>query len=338
KGKAISTFISYALHQAKKVSGDQRDRMVNEVKATLDYLMNPNLESVEIFRSILAFNISKLFYMSESWVRAIIYALFPIDNMNLWKIAWESYISYNNLNQKIYEILKDHYEKAVIENSNLSLSTKSIEGLAGHIMLLYFYDLANLEKDSIVSKFFDIMDIEARSRAMWFVLRIWDNHKNTNLESKFLSKILTIWSYRIEFMKTSDSLKFNEYFQELRWYALLFDKLPVGESQLSLLIEVLDIMGGEVGASGIFLIDAIRKYIDINPYGVLQVIELYCKKTGNMVFLIGNVNKIITIINDITEKNELDNFKEIIWKITNILLEYNHYEIKEAPFFKKLNI
>ncbi|MHA1147759.1 MAG: serine/threonine-protein kinase [Promethearchaeota archaeon] len=337
KGNIVLTFISYALYHARKIDRDEKSKMIPEVKETLEKLINPEIESVKIIRSILAYNLYNLFFLDENWTRSKIDLIFPLENQDLWKIAWESYISYNNLNQKAYKILEEHYKKAIIEYDDLSFSRKAIEGIASHIVLLFVHNLVELEENSIVFHFFERSDVEARSRAMWFNLKIWDSYKNTDQQSNILSKLLELWKFRIKRIKTADSSKIDGFYKELQWYVNLFDKLPVGNDQILILIEVLGLTAGKLSVSRLFMLDVIKKYIDINPMEVLQVIELLLKGSSNILLFSGNDLKIIEIINEIIKKRGINEYKDIIRRIAENLIEKANFEITKAEFYKDLN-
>lgn len=339
KGNVILTFISYALYHARNINRDKKNKMTPEVKETFEKLLNPEDESVKIIHSILAYNLFNLFYLNENWTISKINSIFPLENQDLWKIAWESYISYNNLNQKVFKILKEHYEKAITEYNVLSFSRKTIEGIASHIMLLFVHNLVNLEENSIVSNYFEYLDVEARSRAMWFNLKIWDSYKNTEQESYILSRLLELWKYRIEKIKSVDSSKIERlFYKELQWYVNLFDKIPVGKEQISILIDVLELTEGKLSASRLFTLDVIKKYIDISSMEVLQVIELLLKGSENILLFRGNDIKIIDIINEIIKKKGFNEYKDIIRRIAEILIELANFEITKTEFFKDLNL
>ena len=338
KGNIVLTFISYALYIARNIDRDEKNKMTLEVKETFEKLINPEVEDIKIIRSILAYNLHNLFFLDENWTRSKINAIFPLENQDLWKIAWESYISYNNLNQKVFTILEEHYKKAIAEYNVLSFSRKSIEGIASHIMLLFVHNLVNLEENSIVYNFFERLDVEARSRAMWFNLKIWDSYKNTDQQLNILSKLLELWKYRIERIKSVDSLEINGFYKELQWYINLFDKLPVGKDQILILIDVLELTEGKLSVSRLFMLDVIKKYIDISSMEVLKVIELLLKGSENILLFTGNDMKIIDIINEVIKKKGINEYKDIIRKIAENLIEMANFEITKADFYKDLNI
>ncbi|KKM03481.1 hypothetical protein LCGC14_1774000 [marine sediment metagenome] len=338
KGNIVLTFISYALYHARSIDRNEKSKMVPEVKETFEKLIDPENESVKIILSILAYNLYNLIYLDEEWTKSKIDIIFPLDNQDLWKIAWESYISYNNLNQKVYKILEEHYKKAIIEYNDLSFSRKANEGFASHIVLLFIHNLVDLEENSIVYHFFEHSDVEARSRAMWFNLKIWDNYKNTDQQSNILAKLLELWSYRIKRKKTAVTSKSDDDFKEFQWYVNLFDKLPIGKDQILILIDVLELTAEKLSNSRLFMLDTIKKYIDITPLEVLQVIELLLKGSENILLFTGNDMKIIDIIDKIIKKEGINEYKDIIRRIAENLIEKANYEIIKAEFYKDLNL
>ncbi|MBD3212464.1 MAG: protein kinase [Candidatus Lokiarchaeota archaeon] len=338
RGNIVQTFFSYALYHARRVGQDEKSKMVIEVKETLENLINPKKESVEIIHSILAYNLFNLFYLDEEWTKSKIELIFPIENQDLWKIAWESFISYNYLNQKAYKILEEYYKKAIYEYNDLSFSNKAIEGLASHIILLFVHNLADFKEGSIVHHFFEHSDVKARSRAMWFNLKIWDSYKNTEQQSNILDKLLELWKYRLEKIKNVNPSKIEVFNKELQWYVNLFDKLPIGKDQILILNDILKLTVEKLSSPRLFLLDVIKKYVDITPMEVLKVIELLLKGSENILLVTGNDQKIIDIIDEIIKTKGLDAYKDIIRRIVEELIEKANFEITKAEFYKDLNL
>jgi len=86
------------------------------------------------------------------------------------------------------------------------------------------------------------------------------------------------------------------------------------------------------------MLDTIKKYIDITPLEVLQVIELLLKGSENILLFTGNDMKIIDIIDKIIKKEGINEYKDIIRRIAENLIEKANYEIIKAEFYKDLNL
>ncbi|KKM19034.1 hypothetical protein LCGC14_1659720, partial [marine sediment metagenome] len=146
KGIILDTFFQYAFYRARILDSPKSNIMALEVEDKLNKLLNPEIESVKIIRSIISQHLTDLYYLNEQWISTKISILFPRENRDLWKIAWESYVIYNKLNVTIYPQLKEHYKIAITEMMNL-ISGRALEYLAYHIIFLYVNEIEDLSED-----------------------------------------------------------------------------------------------------------------------------------------------------------------------------------------------
>ncbi len=338
KGNLILTFLSYAVYHGRNMDITKKDKMTSEVKEVFNKLLDPGIGSAEIIRSILCSHLNIIFYLNKEWLLSNIKELFPEKNKDLWRIGWESYIAYSDLNPIIYEVLRNDYRNAIVEFQKYSFSNKMSKGLAGHIILLYVYDLAELNDKSIIHLFFENVDLQTRSNAMWFILHLWDNNKGTAQEGKILHKILNIWEYRINQIQNIESLDLKKFERELKWYPRLFNKLPKGELQIMILTKVIELIEGRIETSIIDIMDVLKKYTEKYPNLVLKNIEYLLKGSQESYFIGRDEIKIIKIMEIIAEKGGIKVFRNELKKITELLLSKGHYEIKNAQFYPSLNI
>lgn len=338
KGDVLLTFFAYALYSARNLKLPEEDRMIPQVKEKLEELMDIEIDSVEIIRSILCYHLHTLFYLNKNWTTEKIPILFPIENKNLWKIAWESYISYNDLNEYSYSLLREHYKTAIMEFENLLFSYKAMERLAMHIILLYIYDLEGLDEGSVVIQFFQHANSEYRSKAMWFNLKIWEMYANTDDQERILDKLVQLWKYRIDQVKKSPVLPVKERYEEFQWFAMLFEKFTVKELHIQLLIEVLELTEGNLGVSSNFIFDYLKNYINISPRKVLIVIEKLLKGEVSSWLYSNTEEKIIEIIDNIQNIHEIKDFEPLIINIIDFLSQKGFYEILKTDFYKKLDL
>jgi hypothetical protein len=319
EGKILLTCLSYALYQSKIKGFAERSELTPEVKKEFDQLLDKK-DFYEITVSILSSNL--LLYLDEEWIKTKIKILFPENDQHLWKIAWESYISYQNLNPITYKLLKKHYLKAVLEYKEFTFSDKAIEGLGSHIILLYIHDLE---------------DLENCSRAMWFNLHIWEKYKNTSQEQEVLVKILELWEFRINQIKSEESLKIEDYNRELGWYLMLFEKLPTQGRQIEILADILELTEGKAGTTSIFILDKLSKYVEIDPHNVLRIIKVLLIGSEQYFYLTEEA-KILEIIEKIVKLKGLEEFKREVIHIAEMLLSEGFYGIRKTNFYNELNL
>lgn len=336
KGDVLLTFFAYALYSARNLKLPIEDRMLPQVKEKLEELMDKEIDSVEIVRSILCYHLHTLFYLNKNWTTEKIPILFPIENKHIWKIAWESYISYNDLNEYSYILLREHYKTAIMESKNLS--NKAMERLAMHIILIYINGLEGLDESSVVVQFFQNVNSESRSRAMWFNLRIWEMYANTDDQERILEKLLKLWRYRIDQVKRSPVFPVKERYDEFHWFAMLFEKFDVRKLHIQILIEVLELTEGNLGVSSNFIFDHLKDYIIITPHNVLIVVKKLLKGEVSNWLYSNTEKKIIEIIDKIHKTHGIKDFELLIIKIIDLLSQRGFYEILKTEFYKKLDI
>lgn len=336
KGDVLLTFFAYALYSARNLKLPKEDRMLPQVKEKLEGLMDIEIDSFEIVRSILCFHLQTLFYLNKNWTTEKIHTLFPIENKHIWKIAWESYISYSDLNEYSYILLREHYKTAIMEFKNLSI--KAMERLAMHVILIYINGLEGLDESSVVVQFFQNVNSESRSRAMWFNLKIWEMYANTEDQERILEKLLKLWKYRIDQVKISPVLPVKERYEEFHWFAMLFEKFDVRKLHIQILIEVLELTEGNLGVSSNFIFDYLKDYINITPLNVLIVIEKLLKGEVSSWLYSNTEKKIIEIIEVIYKKYEIKDLDPLIISIVDLLSQRGFYEILKTEFYKKLDI
>ena len=327
KGIILRTFFQYAFYLAQSLNLSKSNRMAPEVEEKLNELLNPEIESVKIIRSIIALNLPGLFYLHEDWTSTKIPIIFPLGNKDLWKIAWESYISYNNLNARVYRKLKEQYKIAINDYISI-LSGSASENLVYHIILLYVNEIEDLDEDSIIKLFFTLANTDLRSRAMWSTIKIYDSSKNTDDGEKFLKKILEIWEYRIIEAKNNQDLSLKDKYDEFHWFGLLFEKIDIERLYLQLLLEILDLTEGQLDVFTHRILELLKRYAEPEPENVLNVISKLLKSKVLSWLYSNTENTIIEIIEIINEKYDLKEFHPIIEEIAEILIDKGYYEIR----------
>ena len=333
KGIILETFFHYAFFRARILDLPKDNRMTPKVEGKLNELLNPKIESVKIIRSILSLHLTDFYYLNEQWISTKISMLFPRDNRNLWKIAWESYIKYNKLNATIYPQLKEQYKIAINDMMNL-ISSEAMEYLAYHIITLYVNEIEDLSEGSIIKLFFKGTKAELHSRAMWFTIKVFDNVKDADEYKKFLERILEIWEYRIKDAKNNQKLTFKEKFDEFHWFGLLFEKLDIEESYLQLLLEILDLTEGQLDVFTHSILELLKKYVEINPQNVLAVIKKLLKAKSVDWLYSNTETNIIEIIEKINDNYDIEDFQTTIEEIAEILIEKGYPEIRNLKYLK----
>ncbi|MBA7555650.1 hypothetical protein ES705_48329 [subsurface metagenome] len=107
---------------------------------------------------------------------------------------------------------------------------------------------------------------------MWSTFRVYKSNKDTNEKEKVLVKIINLWEYEIDFIKEKGDLIKEEVYDEIHWYGTLFQMLDVQPKYLELLSEVLNLTEGNLGNTTNFIFDLLKKYVEINPMDVLNVL------------------------------------------------------------------
>lgn len=333
-GSVIMLIITYALYRMSISNFPPQNRMVPEVKEKLEELLDPKHDSAKIIWSIIAYNLYNIFYLNEGWASSKIPVLFSKEEQDLWLIAWESYISYNQLNSNIYSQLRNDYIIAIKKLESSMFSNKSLEGLSYHMVLAYVHELEDLGENSIVSLFLAKASSRMRSKSMWFTLKIYEEYKDTNEKERVLKRILNLWECEIENIKPRQDLTTNKIYDEIHWYGMLFQKLEPQQKYLRLLNEVLDLTEGNLGNTTNFIFDLLKKYIEINPKNILNVVAKLLKGEVSSWLFQNNVNDIIGIIKLVNERYDIQDFKSEVKIIGELLTDKGYHEIYDLEFIK----
>ena len=326
-GSVLLLIIAYALHHASVSNLPPQHRMVPEVKEKLDEILDPKHNSAKIIWSIISYNLYNIFYLDEQWAISKIPIVFLKENQDLWLIAWESYISYNQLNSKIYSHLRNEYRIAIemlVENTDFLY--KSLEGLSSHMVLAYVFELEDLSENSLISSFINNASSKMRSKMMWFTYKIYVDNSE---KEQVLKRILYLWEYVIEYLKQKQNLTVDEIYNEIQWYGDLFQKMEVQQKYIDLLNQVLELTKGTLGNSTNFIFDILKKYIELNPKSVLNVIEKLLKGHVSYWLFQKNVNDIIEIVKLVNEKYGIQDFNREITNIEESLTDRGFYELYE---------
>ena len=329
-GSVLILMIEYALHHASVSNLPPQHRMVSEVKEKLDEILDPKHISAKIIWSIISYNLYNLFYLDEQWAISIIPIIFPKENQDLWLIAWESYISYNQLNSKIYSYLRNEYIIAIemlVENTNFSY--KSLEGLSTHMTLVFVFELEDLSEKSLIPSFLNNASSKMRSKMMWFTYKIYIENKDISEKEQVLERILYLWEYVIEYLKQKQNLTVDEIYNEIQWYGHLFQKMEVQQKYIDLLNQVLELTKGNLGSTTIFIFDILKKYIEISPKSVLNVIEKILTGRVSSWLFQKSVNDIIEVVKLVNERYGIQDFNRELTKIGELLTDKGFYEFYE---------
>lgn len=336
KGKVLETLFKYSLYCARILNLPEDKKMVPEVKDKLEELLNPEIESVKIIRSIVAYHLYDIFYLDKQWASTKIPVIFPEDIKELWRIAWESYISYSNLHGYIYPLMRNHYKIAVTQLGSPLFSNRALEGLTSHIILTYIYKFEDFDENSIATLFFSNANSQLRSRAMWFTIKVYDSVVNIDERDKVLDRILEIWEYRIREAKNNTILTSKDKYDEFRWYGLLFEKLDIRDLHLQILLNVLDLTEGNLDVFTNFILEILKNYIKIDAQKVLSAIKKLLKGDVSIWLNINTENIIIDIIKGVNKIYNIQDFKDILRGIADLLIEKGFFKIKELDFLTEL--
>ena len=329
RGSVLRTFLAYALYCAKLFSLNENDRMLPEVKEKLEEILDPNTDTAIIDYSIISYRLFDIFYLNKDWATSKISIIFSVDNKEIWKIAWESYISYNNLNGYIYSHMYDHYLTAIVDMSSTLYTERALENLAYHIVLLFVNAIEDLQAGSIIRLFFSNATPELRARAMWHTIKVFDRASELDKKDEIIERIIELWEFRIRKAKSDESLTSEEKFKEFHWYGLLFEKLDVEDIYLQLLDEVLDLTKGNLDIFPHLILKILLNYIKLNSFGVLRII-IKLLKGKPLTWLYTNTESIIIdILKEISRKHEIQDFKVQYEDIADLLFHKGFFNARE---------
>ena len=196
RGEAMHALIQYAFWIRQNNEGTYGEDCINssgfndmpEVRDVLEYHLNPCNDPSLAVRSVYGQCFPWLVVLDQAWSSENAARIFPsqTDNVSkdLYRAAWESYITFCNIYDNVFEILEEEYSNAV-EHLACSIddrsrySIESDKRLVNHIINLYWHGKLNLDDpQSLISRFYVNAPDSLRKYAIEYIGRSLYNEKD----------------------------------------------------------------------------------------------------------------------------------------------------------------
>lgn len=232
RGNALHTVIRYAvwvrenLDKSIKISSQANSfELLPEVRAVLDYHLDPMNDPSAAIRSVYGQCLSNLYWIDSSWVASRVKRIFPAEPeaFRLHLSAWDAFIGFTNPYKQLFQLLKDEYQAAVERiGSKLpvqELSADRDDRLAEHLMALYWWGEISLEDQGLMGRFYERASPDLSAHAMEFLGRCLRDNKE--LPEEAIEKLKAFWNWRFTQVTTGGNSK--HYARELSefggWFA-----------------------------------------------------------------------------------------------------------------------
>ncbi len=215
RGEAMHALIQYAFWIRQYNKGTYGEDCINssgfndmpEVRDVLEYHLNPRNDPSLAVRSVYGQCFPWLVVLDQAWSSENAARIFPsqTDNVSkdLYCAAWETYITFCDIYDNVFEILKEEYSNAVehLAGSIDDRSRYSIESdkrLANHIINLYWRGKLNLDDpQSLISRFYVNAPDSLRKYAIEYIGRSLYNEKD-EIDADILKRLQVLWLKRID--------------------------------------------------------------------------------------------------------------------------------------------
>ncbi|MBN1193496.1 MAG: hypothetical protein JXA36_07400, partial [Coriobacteriia bacterium] len=203
--------------------------LVPEAAATIDGLLNPQVETSRAVRSAIAVFFPWLVATDGEWGRIIRDKVFPAeaDQEQLWRVAWASFVCWNRPSLGLYSLLETRYERALGDATDAypsSVTAQYAERIAEHVGLLMLWGAIDPNSD-LVATFLNGPDSVTARSLMHFLGRcfadIGDAQRadGNELPDDLVAQMVTLWDERMAMHAESGS---TEDWSELGSFGLWF--------------------------------------------------------------------------------------------------------------------
>ena len=233
RGKAMLAVVQYALWRRRQMNEDGLAGgfdTIPEVRALLDRRLDRDLSPA--VRSVYAQYFPALVYLDAEWATAVAPIIFPaaVDEIRFWRASWSVYATFSQTYDRVFEILRPTYELAVRrmpwdEGSETTRDAtgedwrQAEENVACHLLAFYWRGKIELDRDSLLVRYFGRCGRRARSRALWFAANSLASHKG-DVPAGIQRRMIDLWEWRMKEADVSNDPKDREEMQTFGgWFA-----------------------------------------------------------------------------------------------------------------------
>ncbi len=339
RGEAMETVVRYALwirrhFEQLPESAEQLQRGFDEmpeVREVLDEHLNLQIEPSLAIRSVYGQWFPWLGLLDRHWANQSVGKIFPQDETfnNLRRAAWETYIKFSGAYDDIFDLLQEEYSYAVEHINTTSIEQQKLtridEGLANHLMSLYWYGKLTLDEPrGLIIRFFELASDKLRSYALESIGRGLENAEN-EIDPQILNNLQLLWKSRLETAcNSTQPISFTAELAAFGWWfgsAKFEDCWAI--SQIKQIIELV----GKVDPDFLVL-KRLTILADMMPESVVECLELMIKKDKSEWGIYGWRDETKTILSKVIQSNS-DQARQTAVDIIQYLGKRGNLEYRE---------
>ena len=166
--QAIRAVILLAERKREEDPGGE-EGLDSDTALLFEQYLDPEKEPSGAVRSVFGRYFGKLMFCDEAWAIAQVPTIFPIEDEQLWRAAWDSFVMGHHPHDKLLGVLGSSYRHAVAEISAEKPEERLAdpdEVLVGHLVSYYLWGTIDFGDDSLLGRFYETAPTERRSQAI----------------------------------------------------------------------------------------------------------------------------------------------------------------------------
>jgi hypothetical protein len=211
RGQAMHAIVRYALFVRRHLmldsdGSEELPRYLSEmpeVRRVLELHLDPKLEPTRAVRSVYGYWLPELLILAPVWTSEHMAQILPEDEglEHLYSAAWETYLTRRDPSAGSFEILREHYVRAVEDLGSQGVEERMRpdprKGLAEHLMaMLWTGEISSDPPDDLVLRFFEEASDELRGHALGFLGRSL-TYSDEEVHDDVLVRLKALWELRL---------------------------------------------------------------------------------------------------------------------------------------------
>ena len=195
-----------------------------EIREVLEKHLNPEIDRSLGIRTLYGIHIGRVFKLDAEWTRKSIVRIFPRNSeySDLREAAWNGWVTFCSPGPRALDLLGEEYKYAVGKIGDKSNAkphgTRQEYELADHLMTFYCWGQIGLERDGLLTQFYEKADDELCARAFQKVgQNLW--REKGPVADDLLQRLQTLWDQRMDRARNSQSPNVQELSQFGWWFA-----------------------------------------------------------------------------------------------------------------------